>query len=179
MTSDLPQVRAMAVVVARQRVCAGATRVGEALRRKHAWPRAAGLTAHQTLVAAQRALTITHIRRGPRQRQARRRCPGHWGRNARRRGFSLRKVPQIPKISKGQGLCPRTPGSTPCSCCAAPRWRARKKRTSSGGDMESACYAGALRAKREKFLGPFLGGTLHHLNLRRSTPRSRASRSWG
>ena len=156
----------MAVVVARQRVCAGATRVGEALRRKHAWPRAAGLTAHQTLVAAQRALTITHIRRGPRQRQARRRCPGHWGRNARRRGFSLRKVPQIPKNFQRPGALPPDPRqhTVQLLCCAALA-RAKKNRTPSGDGMESACHVWVFRAKREKFFEALFGVTLHHLNL--------------
>jgi len=147
----------MAVVMARRWVCAGAKRVGEALRRKHAWPRAVGLTAHQTLVAAQRrsppiTACVAHVN------AKRRRCCPAGGAMPADEVSRCGKCPKFQKISKGQGLCPRTPGSTPCSCCAAPRWRARKKRTSSGGDMESACYAGALRAKREKFFGAFFGG---------------------
>ena len=107
------------------------------------------------------ALTTNHIMRGPRQRQAQalsRDSPAG-GAMPADEVSRCGKCPKFQKISKGQGLCPRTPGSTPCSYCAAPRWRARKKRTSRGGDMESACHVGALRAKREKiFGGLFWGG---------------------
>ena len=92
--------------------------------------------------------------------------PGTGGATPADEVFRCGKCPKFQKISKGQGLCPRTPGSTPCSWCAAPRWRARKKkRTPSGDGMESACHVWVFRAKREKIFEALFGVTLHHLNL--------------
>jgi len=96
----------------------------------------------------------------------RRRCPGTVppGRNARRRGFSLWKVPQIPKNFQRPGALPPDPRQHTLLCCAALA-RAKKKRTPSGDGMESVCHVWVFRAKREKFFEALFGVTLHHLNL--------------
>ena len=158
----------MAVVMARRWVCVGATRVGKALRRKHAWPRAAGLTAHQTLVAAQRrsppiTSCVAHVS------VKRRRCPGTVPLGAQcpqTRFLVVESAPNSKKFPKARGSAPGPPAAHRAAAVLR-RVGAREKNARPGVvTWRALAHVGALRAKREKKIrGPFFGGTLHHLNL--------------
>ena len=94
----------------------------------------------------------------------RRRCPGTVppGRNARRRGFSLWKVPQIPKNFQRPGALPPDPRqhTVQLLCCAA---LARAKKTHIQGWWHGRALAmrGDFARSAKKILGPFFrGGTL-------------------
>ena len=158
----------MAVVMARRWVCAGATRVGKALRRKHAWPRAAGLTAHQTLVVAQRrsppiTSCVAHVS------VKRRRCPGTVPLGAQcpqTRFLVVESAPNSKKFPKARGSAPGPPAAhRAATVLRHVGAREKNARPGAGGHGERLPCRSTSREARKIFWGPFLGGTLHHLNL--------------
>ena len=170
MTSDLPQVRAMAVVVARQRVCAGATRVGEALRRKHAWPRSGTDCASDAGGGAACAHHHPHQAWPTSAPSAEALSRALGAQRPQTRFFVAESAPNSKKIPKARGSAPGPPAAHRAAAVlrrvgARGKKKRKKKRTPSGDGMGSACHVWVFRAKREKFFEALFGVTLHHLNL--------------